>query len=259
MYLLKYNKETTTILALGALLAVLICTPFYNWVFGKSWNWAEGFPLGWLGAGLTYMSTFFHELGHTVFAWFYGYPTLPMFDFNHGGGLAIWFSDQQIFILAILYLAVIYGVFHFKEHRGIQVALVCLILFNLLTAFNEDVRFIVIDFMGPAAEPLVACFLLVRALFDLAPRGWFERLLNAVIGFAMIFRVFIDSYGLLNSGAYRLVYYQQKGSHGFGDFDKINDRISFMNFQDVVYVWAALALICLIIPFILYGRSSAHP
>ena len=246
-------------MAAGFIVAVLISLPFYNWIFDNGWDWAEGFPLGWLGGGLTYMSTFFHELGHTVFAWFYGYPTLPMFDFKHGGGLAIGLTDQQIPILLCVDLAIAYGIYHFREYKILQIALTALLLFNLTTAFNEDSRFNVIDFMGPAAEPLVAAFLLIRALFDLAPRGWFERFLNAAIGFAMVFQALINSYGLLYSRALRLVYYEQKGSHGFGDFDKISSRLMFLEFEGVVYIWAFISLICLVFPFVLYwyaGRSD---
>jgi hypothetical protein len=243
------------------ILAILINLPYCNWLYDLRWNWSNGFPLGWLGGGLTYMSTFFHELGHTVFAWFYGYFTLPMFDFKYGGGLAYMVGDQQIPLLLLLYGTIAYGIYRFKEHKALQIALGIIFIFNLGTAFNEDLRYSVIDFMGPAAEPIIAAFLLIRALFDLAPRGWFERFLNALFGFAMIFHALIESYSMLNNSAYRLLYFEQKGSHGFGDFDKIGARFIFIQFDDVVYIWASLCLICLISPFIYYwytNRSSSQ-
>ena len=105
--------------------------------------------------------------------------------------------------------------------------------------------------MGPAFESLIAAFLLFRALFNLAPRRNFERVLNAIFGFGLIFRIFIDSYGLINNQIHRLIYYTQKGSHGFGDFDKIADRFHMLTFETVVYAWTGLTLLCLITPFIL--------
>ncbi len=249
------SSETFKTMLAGLIAAVLINLPFYSWLFDCRWDWVNGFPLGWLGAGLTYMNTFFHELGHTFFAWFYGYPTLPMFDFKHGGGLAVWFTEQQIPILLCLYGIIAYGIYRFKERKILQITLATALIFNIATAFNEDARLIVIDFMGPAAEPLIAMFLLIRALFNLAPRGWFERFLNAAIGFGMLFQALINCYGLITNSAWRLLYFEQKGSHGFGDFDKIESRLMFLEFQGVVYIWAFLCLICLALPFILYCHT----
>lgn len=247
-------NDTSKTMLLGFLFGVLINLPFYAWVFNKSWPWIEGFPLGWLGAGASYMNTFFHELGHTIAAWFYGYPTLPMFDFQHGGGLAVWFSDPQIAILACIWAALGYGVYHFREIKFLQILCGTLLVFNLATFYDEDLRLTVIDFMGPAAVPLIAAFMLFRALFDLAPRGWFERFLNALFGFAFIFSVWIDGYGLLYSNVHRLLYFEQKGMHGFGDFNKIDSRFILIEFEGIVYAMIALSILCLIVPFALFFR-----
>lgn len=249
------STQTIKTMALGAFTGALICIPFYSWLFNKSWNWAQGFPLGWLGRGLSYISTFFHELGHTGSAWFYGYTTLPMFDFKYGGGLALMLGDQHVLIILGVYIILGAIIFQMRDYPFIQFFLGFLILFNLITAFNENARLNVIDFMGPAAVPLVASFMLIRALYDLAPRGWLERALNAIIGFGMIFMALIDSYSLIHNDEYRTLYYNQKGTHGFGDFDKISDRISFMGFHDVVNVYMALTILCLIIPFVAFWRS----
>ncbi len=251
------SSNTLRIMAFGLLIAVAINIPFYSWVFNKRWDWVTGFPLGWLGLGLVYMSTFFHEIGHTLFAWFYGYPTLPSFDFQHGGGMAWSFGGQKLLIQLGVLAGLGYGIYFFKDRRFLQIMMVVLILLNVATAFTPFHRN-VIDFMGPALVPLIAAFFLFRALMNLAPRGAFERLLNAVFGFGMIFMVFIDFYGLSSSKAYRLVYYQQKGQHGFGDFDKIAQRISFLRFEDVVYFWIFIALFSLILPFILFVMSKAE-
>jgi hypothetical protein len=97
---------STKTLIIGLIVSILACISVWHQVFGQA---ISIFPLGWMGAGLTYMSIFFHEIGHTVTAWFYGYPTVPMFDFEHGGGLAVWFSDS-IFLIVVF----IDGVFIMK-------------------------------------------------------------------------------------------------------------------------------------------------
>lgn len=235
----------------GLVAAIAANFGFYNWIFAKHWSWAETFPLGWIGIGLTYMSTFFHELGHTVFAWMYGYPTLPMFDFQHGGGFAWSFTGQQYVLIILFYGILAYGLYYFRARKYMVSFISGIFIFHLFTAYSllhQDV----INFMGPGAEPLIASFFLYRALFDLASRGVVERFLNAAFGFAMIFHVFIESWALLYTKAYRLVYYEQKGTHGFGDFDKIAWHIDFLSFESVVVIWAGLGVLCLLLPFVLF-------
>lgn len=247
--------STLHILLLGLLFSVLANVPFYAFIFNKHWFLIAGFPFSWLSVGMNYMATFFHELGHTVFMWFYGYPTIPVFDFAHGGGMAVALTDQQIPLLLLVWGGLGYGLWFFRQYRSFQILITFLVILNLSLVFSHD-RAAVMDFMGPAAECLVGGFLLYRALFNLAPRGDFERFLNAFFGFGMIFQVFVNGYGLLHSTAFRLVYYQQKGSHGFGDFHKIADRLPFWDFSDVVSIWLGLNLICLIVPFVLFFLIS---
>jgi hypothetical protein len=211
------------------------------------------FPLGWAAAGLNYTATFFHEIGHTLAAWFYGYPTLPMFDFTHGGGMSVSFSDSNnTIVLACVWGLLAYGIYHFRTYKMLSATLALLLIFNLSTFSNHNLHISIIDFAGPGFEALIAGFFLFRAIFNLAPRGSFERVLNAIFGFGLIFRIFIDSYALLHNEAHRLLYYTQKGSHGFGDFDKIADRFYGLSFETVIYSWTALAFICLTLPFILF-------
>lgn len=240
---------TIKVLLIGLILAVIVNLPFYAWIFNKKWDWVTGFPLGWLGTGMVYMATFFHEIGHTLFMWYYGYPTIPMFDFNYGGGLALALSGQQIGILIFVWAGFVFGIWFFRQNPVMQIFLGLMLLLNFATAFNRF-HTVGMDFGGPAFEPLVAGFLLFRAIFDLAPRGVFERFLNAFFGFGLIIQVFINGYGLLKNEAFRLVYYEQKGAHGFGDFDKIAQTL-FWDFSEVVMVWVILAGLCLVVPFLL--------
>ncbi len=252
------NKlSTSKIMIFAVALAFLANIPFYSWIFSKDVGFATGFPIGWIGAGMVYMATFFHEIGHTVFAWFYGYPTIPTFDFKHGGGMAWSFSGQQVPILIMVWALLGYGFWYLRAHRLAQFGIVLFVILNLSLAFN-DYHYVVLDFMGPAFECIVASFFLYRALLDLAPRGDLERFLNAFFGFGMIFQVFVNAYGLLKSEAYRLVYYEQKGSHGFGDFDKVADMIPFLTFDGVVGAWIIVNIICLIIPFMLFIRHMSY-
>lgn len=235
----------------GFLIAVLLNIPLYAWIFGKDIGWATGFPIGWCGRGLDYMVTFFHEIGHAIFAWFYGYLALPSFDFQHGGGMSYTFARQSLAIMLVVNAGVLYGAYYFRDEKMLMILFIALALTNVgigLTRYHQSV----IDFMGAGFVPLVAGFFLMRAIYDLAPRGIVERAMNAIIGFGMIFASLIEGYGLLNSRSFRTLYFEQKGQHGFGDFDKIADNLSFATFNGVVYTLLTLSLLCLIIPFVTY-------
>lgn len=239
----------------GLFFGILSNAPIYAWIYGKPWNWAYKFPISWIGAGMGYMGTFFHEIGHTVFMWFYGYFTIPIFDFEHGGGYAVHFGGQNILILIGMWGAILYGIWKFREYRILQIMLVALFALNIGFAFTPHHKTI-FNFMGPAFPCFFAAFFLIRALFNIAPRGGLERFLNAYFGFGMITYVFIDGFGLLKSQAYRLVYYQQKGAHGFGDFDKMNTALSGVSFETIVIFWLCVNTICLIIPFAFFAYKS---
>lgn len=255
---MHYSESNTTVVMIsGFCLALIVDAAFYSYVFGKDWMLLNGFPVGWLSAGMGYMNTFFHEIGHTLFAWLYGFATIPIFDFKHGGGYAVSFSGQNYIIVAMMASLLGYGIYYVQGHIYLQLILGFCLALGLTTFLFENIYASIIDFMGPAFVPLVSTFFLIRALFDLAPRGVLERFLNAFFGFGMIMGTLTEGYALLNSAAYRLIYFNQKGSHGFGDFDKIASRWQGVEFEHVVYTVMTLSIICLIIPFILFLGQTA--
>ena len=238
-------------IVISLIISVILLLPQYAWLNGENWWFARGFPLGWLSQGLTYTNTFFHEIGHTLFAWYYGFFTIPMFDFQHGGGFAYHFGGQNMAIVIGVNGLLLYGIYHFRDVLILQILCGLLVLMNIATVMNEPLYMSVIDFMGPGFVPLVSAFFLFRALYDLAPRGAVERYLNAIFGLGMILHNMLFDWALLNNDAYREVYYKQKGSHGFGDFDKIASRYINIGFDDVV--WASLSLNAFCLVFCVFG------
>lgn len=246
------NEKTTLskTLLIGVVGAFLSSIPIYKYIFLSELS--PIFPFGWMMAGMSYMKTFFHELGHTFTAWFYGYPTIPMFDFNHGGGLALIVSGQKFLILGAVWAGLVYGIYKLSDYRPLQLILSFLLIINLLTFWNEELRFSIIDFMGPGAVPIMASFFLYRAIFDVAPVGNLERYLNSIVGFGFIFYSYLAAFGLLRNDVYRTIYYLQKGQHGFGDFDKISDRFLSLSFDGAITIWIVEITIFFTLPFILY-------
>lgn len=245
---------TCKLMAWGVLAGLIVNLPFISWVNSYGWSWAEGFPLGWIGAGVAMIVTFFHEIGHTVTAWFYGYVALPSFDFQHGGGMAYTITGQLLPLNLIIDGAILYGIYTFRENRPLCAALVITGLFHLATAY-QTLHMSLIDFMGPGAEALFGGFFLIRAWFDLAARSPGERFCNALFGFGLIFHAWIDGWALIHDEAVRQVYFEQKGQYGFGDFDKISDAL-IVNFNSVVWTWMSLTGLCLIAPGVLYFTAQ---
>lgn len=247
--------DTWKFMIAGFLVAVFLNLPLYHYIHDKDWFWTENFVMHLFSVCLEYMATFFHELGHTLFAWLYGYPTIPVFDFAHGGGLAISISGQSHLLMGAAIVIAVYGAYRLRDFPPFMIGLAVLAVFILVTGFSDDWHMSVIDFMGPGTEALIAGFLLTRALLNIAPGGAVERFLNAGFGFGMLLQVAIKGFALLGNDAFRLVYFEQKGTHGFGDFDKIGERFPSIGFEGVVTFWLALAFLCLAVPFLLYWKE----
>ena len=246
----------------GLIGALALCLPVFARAFDMPWPWVYGFFFTMLGNGLECFITFFHEMGHSVTGWFYGAPTIPMFDFVHGGGWAYMPVGRLVPLLMLVWGLMGYGIYlSYREYRWICSALFLGLLFNIATAFTpwHDNVF---DFMGPGAEPVIGAFLLIRALYDLAPRGGAERFMNAMLGFAMPLHSLIMGWALMHSAIVRQQYWTQKDAQGSGDFDKIADRILVGDFNAVVMVWVGLSFACIALPFVLFAwsapKKSAH-
>jgi hypothetical protein len=240
--------DTCKIMAAGLLFAIIINLPLFSTIYDKDWSWTYGFPLGWLGTCLAYMTTFFHELGHAVMFWFYGYIALPHFDFQDGGGLTTPLTNQLLILHLALYAFLGWWAWtRWRDNRIMQGVCLAIGLFHLATAHNQ-VHEILWVFAGPLAQVLVGGILLFRAWLDTPPTQ-FERFLSAGFGFAMIFMVLIDSWALIHNDVWRLVYFEQKGAHAYGDFDRIAD-ITDIRFSVIIWFWMSLGVLALILPAI---------
>jgi len=248
------EDNTLKNLIIGFVLAILANISFYAWVFGEQWNWATGFPLYWLHICVSYLQIFFHEIGHTICMWFYGYPGVPTFDFQNGGGMT-WMltSVQQMPIVVMMWGVLAYAIWFFRGDIKAQLIFALFLIFNL-TTFSFPIRHTMIAFMGHGFEPMIASFFLYRALFNDVRRVPLERMFNYFIGFGIFFHNFVFAAGLLKSTSYRLNYFNQKGAHGFGDFDKIAVTFSEIGFNGTVTIWLIMNVVLFILPFIFFWK-----
>jgi len=252
----KARQKTRYIMLAGLAAALFLNLPLFSLMAEFYWPVVQGGVPMILANGLSYFITFFHELGHSITGWFYGYPTIPMFDFKHGGGWAYQPVGQQIILLIAIWAVMLYAIFVFlRGYKFLQGTVLVLLLFNIATAFMPLHR-VMFDFMGPVAPPLMGTFFLYRALFDLAPRGNGERFLNSLFGFALPLHAMIEGFGLLYNDMARTMYWNQKSAHGIGDLDKIAGSFTSISFSGIVVLWIITSLLCLMGPFLLYLRRQ---
>jgi len=246
--------ETLKVIISGFLMALVLNAYSFTKYFNKEWSWVNWLPVKLLASCMAYMETFFHELGHTVIYWFYGYITLPSFDFQHGGGMTYPVTGSLLILHLALYAFLARMIWHWQGRIKLQITFGAIILFHLLTVHN-DAHTVIAIFGGPLIPLFIAAFLLIRAWFDLAPRGIVERFLNAAFGFGLALSAISHGWSLLHDNVVRQVYFKQKDGHGFGDFDLMAD-ISDINFSTLIWVWLIFAVAAMIIPAILYLKRD---
>lgn len=183
--------------------------------------------------GLDYTRIFFHELGHCVTLWLFGYPSVPTFDFQHGGGMVYPVMGRVWLVQGIVFAGMVAGVYCLcrrdgvlfdGERRPLLVAALLLSLATLALAFTEWHN-AAVDFMGYGAEIGIAVFCIGRAALGMTRYGVVERYLNMVFGLFVLGINVLLLLGLRTSDVVREAYAMQKGGEMQGDFEKIAERL----------------------------------
>ena len=179
------NFPKKTILA-GSILAVVVTMlPFPRFVFG-------------------YMGTLLHEFGHTVAAWVFGYPAIPAFNFQHGGGVTS-INDRQWPLVLLWFAGLGWLLWRYRGHRPAWPLLAIPAAVYLALAVTR-VHEIVITFMGHGMELTIAGVFLYRALSGSAVKVAIERPLYAFLGLFLVLGEMRFAWGLTNSQEKRIEY-----------------------------------------------------
>lgn len=201
--------------------------------------------LGIIATGLAYIGVFFHEIGHTVFHWLYGYVALPSFDFAAGGGMTYQFGGRSWLLQAAVFVSLGAGIFMARRSgfAPLMVPLSVFTAFLLLTAFLP-VHSMIPIFMGHGTEIALGAFLLCRAYYNIWLSRPAERSLNALIGAFMISNVLTLVWALMYNPVFAAEYEMQKGGHRFGDLDQIEDGFGIsrhtLGWTYIIYTAACL-------------------
>lgn len=143
-------------LAVGFVLAIaVLVSPFANMLFSP-------------------LASIIHELGHTVVAWSFGYPSLPAFDFQYGGGVTIHAEDQSIGGVGLVYFLLLLTVLWYHKNKLTLKFLAVVALIYSIFAWTE-LHNIAILYMGHGFELLLSGVFLYRAFTGTAVLEKLER------------------------------------------------------------------------------------
>ena len=193
----KENKELIICLVSGVILGILaFYFQFSRFIF-------------------SHLTILVHELGHSIFGWLYGYPSIPAFDFTYGGGVAIT-MHRKIEITYVTYAVLIYGIFYLRKNL---IPLVCNIGFLIvfaLTSRNEWADIMRI-YMGHGTELVFAAIFLYRGLTGSQSVNNIESSLYIACAFFIFSQNLDFAHSLRNDAAFLANYMQGKGdlTHDF--------------------------------------------
>jgi len=163
--------------------------------------------------------TLFHELGHAVVGWLFGYPSIPAFDFVYGGGITHMGNFQRP-IAILVALGFFYAAYLFRENKKSMAIVGVLFLCWLFIIAKEWRREIAFASAGHLAEFILAGIMFYKAL---AGVGWknpeFERPLGAFIAFFVQIHSTLFAWRLTHDPAYLDWYREGKGGAMMNDLE----------------------------------------
>jgi hypothetical protein len=201
--------------------------------------------LGWfpfVAFILSPILTLTHELGHAAFAWLFGYPALPAFDFFYGGGLTHW-AERRHGVLWLLIVGLLgAGIWRSRGHRPRMIFFGVLLALYVPLALKADWEIVL--YMGHGTTLIVAGVFLYRALDGWACIYPIERPLYAFLGFFMVLHEMALAHGLMTNPAARMLYREGKGGIAH-DFVRISGslRTSLESVARFHLFWCVLVVV----------------
>ncbi len=186
--------------------------------------------------------TLVHELGHTVFAWIFGYPAIPAFDFMHGGGVTFYLSGRVPLLLFVVYCGFGYLFYRYWHDRITARCLLAGVAVYTICAFT-GLHQILISAMGHGFELIFAGIFLYRAISGYACRYAIERPLYGMLGFFTLFYDIRFAHSLMFDPVARELYEQGKG--GILDHDFVRLAGGYLGVD--LFIVAALFMVCCLV------------
>jgi len=222
------GREAALVLGAAALALILMAFPFTGWI-------------------LSVFVILIHEMGHTIFGWLFGYPSLPAFDVVWGGGLTL-HIDRSSLLIAAIYVMLGLLIYSYRKNTATVVFLLLVGALHAVLNFTKG-HSVVILFMGHGTELAIAGLFIYRALSGRAILHSAERPLYALLGFFVVFFDLAFAFKLLSSHAQRIEYSQAKGGDIEMDFVQIAADYIHVGLKPIVTFFF---ICCVLTPILAY-------
>jgi hypothetical protein len=197
-----------------------------------------------------YLITLVHEIGHAIWGWLFGYPSIPAFDFTYGGGITM-HQDRRMIIVIIVYVLFAWLFYLYrKNHLSLLVLFVIVTLYTIsaFTSFHS----IVILFMGHGTELIFGAIFFYRALSGSSIIIDAERPLYGFLGFFIFFSDIGFAHRLITSTSFRAEYEAAKGGGHWMDFSRIAEEYLKVKLSTVAVLFLFLCLITPLLTFLFF-------
>ena len=192
--------------------------------------------MGWFLASLV------HEIGHVVAAWLFGSPAYPAIRLD--GHAAAIHKEQSVVLALLMWGAIAYGAWYFRKRRGLAVTLGVIALLYPALAFTQA-RELLHLLAGHLGELAFAGVFLVRGMSGGFSHSLAEQVVSATVGWYLLGRNLVLSWGLMTSDAARAAY---AGNGSFGltnDYIRVANNVLGCSLQTVAMLMFAIALLVL--------------
>jgi hypothetical protein len=160
--------------------------------------------MGWFIASLV------HEMGHAAMAWTFGMPSIPAISL--AGHAAAVHGEQQVFLVAMVILALAMGAWKWLEGAPRWIALALVLVVHPLLAFTSGKDFLFL-LAGHGGELVFAILALWKALDGGFTDSKLERALYGTVGWFLVGKNVFLCFGLMTSASAR-AHYDENGSFG---------------------------------------------
>ena len=126
-----------------------------------------------------------HEMGHAIVGWLFGYPSLPAFDLQYGGGVTI-HVNRWTALLILIYAGFAALIFLYRKNIPTLVLLCAVVAIHGFMAFTSWHEALIL-FMGHGTELVIAAIFIYRAVSGSKVVHAIERPMYGVIGFYIVF------------------------------------------------------------------------
>lgn len=200
----------------------------------------------------SYLGILIHETGHTLTAWLFGYPAIPAFDFQYGGGVSI-YQERKAGGLAVLALVAgwaLYTAWQLPRWRRVVATVLALWVLLALTPLHQ----VAITAMGHGFELMVGGLFLFKATTGRGYETEAERPAYAFAGWFLVLLNVRFCWQLLTSVDHRQAYGDAKGGGHWMDLSRLSRDFLGISLEGVAGLLLLAALATPLLAFLAARR-----